>query len=153
MIMIIYLIILLFQGILCSESIITITINESGEQKILSDNFNFLPDQVFINDVSQSSPIKKKYSLSSPENTIKMIWNTQLTNCSNMFNGLSKIIKIDLSQFDSSKVLDLSRMFFKCFGITEIDLRNFDTHSVKTMEEMFSHCIALTSLDLSSFNN
>ena len=152
MIMIIYLIILLFQGILCSESIITITINESGEQKILSDNFNFLPDQVFINDVSQSSPIKKKYSLSSPENTIKMIWNTQLTNCSNMFNGLSKIIKIDLSQFDSSKVLDLSRMFFKCFGITEIDLRNFDTHSVKTMEEMFSHCIALTSLDLSSFN-
>ena len=129
---------------------VILTISEIGSQKILSDKFNVLPSEIYINGEIKST-IDKVYTLTS-ESTIIMIWDSLLTSCSNMFNGLSNIIKADLSEFISTNVEDMSNMFYKCSKLEEINLSNFSTESVINMDNMFYECDSLTSLDLSNFN-
>ena len=43
-------------------------------------------------------------------------------------------------------------MFLKCYQLTSIDVSHFNTSKVITMNGMFFDCRGLTSLDLSSFN-
>ena len=43
-------------------------------------------------------------------------------------------------------------MFSRCSSLTNLDLSNFNTSKVTDMSSMFSRCSSLTSLDLSSFN-
>ena len=62
------------------------------------------------------------------------------------------LLEIDLSNFDTSKVTDMSRMFYDLRNITSLDLSNFDTSKVTTMNRMFSGMSNLTSLDLSNFD-
>jgi surface protein len=43
-------------------------------------------------------------------------------------------------------------MFNQCSSLTSLDLSNFNTSNVNNMSGMFSQCSSLTSLDLSNFN-
>ena len=61
-------------------------------------------------------------------------------------------LEIDLFNFDTSKVTDMSRMFYDLRNITSLNLSNFDTSKVTTMNRMFSGMSNLTSLDLSNFD-
>lgn len=97
----------------------------------------------------------------------------------NMFDGPgSKIVSIDVSNFNTEKVIDMSYMFSYCGGLTSLDLSNFDvskvidmtcmfekceslkqlivfngsTSNVTNMKGMFSYCESLESIDLSGFN-
>ena len=47
------------------------------------------------------------------------------------------LLEIDVSNFDTSKVTDMSRMFYDLRNITSLDLSNFDTSKVTTMYSMF----------------
>ena len=47
------------------------------------------------------------------------------------------LLEIDVSNFDTSKVTDMSRMFYDLRNITSLDLSNFDTSKVTTMGSMF----------------
>ena len=62
------------------------------------------------------------------------------------------LLEIDVSNFDTSKVTDMSRMFYDLRNITSLNLSNFDTSMVTTMNRMFSGMSNLTSLDLSNFD-
>ena len=62
------------------------------------------------------------------------------------------LLEIDLFNFDTSKVTDMSRMFYDLRNITSLNLSNFDTSKVTTMNRMFSGMSNLTSLDLSNFD-
>ena len=62
------------------------------------------------------------------------------------------LLEIDVSNFDTSKVTDMSRMFYDLRNITSLDLSNFDTSKVTTMNRMFSGMSNLTSPDLSNFD-
>ena len=62
------------------------------------------------------------------------------------------LLEIDVSNFDTSKVTDMSRMFYDLRNITSLNLSNFDTSKVTTMNRMFSGMSNLTSLDLSNFD-
>ena len=62
------------------------------------------------------------------------------------------LLEIDASNFDTSKVTDMSRMFYDLRNITSLNLSNFDTSKVTTMNRMFSGMSSLTSLDLSNFD-
>ena len=73
-------------------------------------------------------------------------------NCSFMFYNCSKMIKIDLSSFDTINVVDMRSMFGYCTELENIDLSLFNTENVKNMSCMFCHCTKLKKLDLSSFN-
>ena len=64
----------------------------------------------------------------------------------------SSLEKLDLRDFNTSKVTNMSNMFFNCSSLTNLDLSGFNTSSVTTMNDMFSWCESLTSIKLSSFN-
>ena len=69
-----------------------------------------------------------------------------------MFDGCSNIIKLDMSNFDTSNVVDMSCMFYGCKSLSSLYLTGFDTSKVRDMSGMFNGCTNLTSLDLSSFD-
>ena len=62
------------------------------------------------------------------------------------------LLEIDVSNFDTSKVTDMSRMFYDLRNITSLDLSNFDTSKVTDMSRMFYDLRNITSLDLSNFD-
>ena len=80
------------------------------------------------------------------------------TNSSMMFWSIydeqiiENILELDLSNFDTSKVTDMSAMFVFMHNLTTINLSNFDTSKVTDMSGMFAGMSSLTTLNLSSFN-
>jgi surface protein len=70
-----------------------------------------------------------------------------------MFNSCGNVNSFNLSSFNTSKVTNMSYMFV---GITlnlkSLDLSNFDTSNVTNMSYMFAACGSLSDLDISSFN-
>ena len=69
-----------------------------------------------------------------------------------MFYNCSKLTSLNLSNFDTSKVIDMNNMFGYCSKLTSLDLSNFDTSAVTDIDRMFCFCSQLTSLDLSNFD-
>jgi len=70
-----------------------------------------------------------------------------------MFQQCNKIEYLDLSNFNTSKVEDLSFIFNQCQKLKEIKgINNFNTSQVKNMSCMFQECNELESLDLSNFD-
>jgi len=152
-------------------------IQGQGNQSILNDNFYTDPNEVYVNNIKNDT-CKKYCELPNDLNNITLIFNEEINSSENMFNGLSNIIEIDLSFFDSSlvtnmdsmfkdctnlqkinfrkinttSVVDMSSLFNNCKNLISIDLSNFDTHSVIRMDSMFSYCEKIESIDLSSFN-
>ena len=70
-----------------------------------------------------------------------------------MFYECSSLANIDLSNFNTKNISNMSHMFYECSSLTNINLSNFDTTKVKDMSYMFYECKKLKNLDLSSFNN
>ena len=68
------------------------------------------------------------------------------------FEGFSELLELDLSNFDTSKVTDMSSAFYGCGKLTNLDLSNFDTSKVTDMLGMFRNCTSLTSLDITGWN-
>ena len=77
---------------------------------------------------------------------------SQVTNMSGMFSGMRNLTTLGLSNFDTSKVTDMSFMFGSMSNLTSLDLSNFNTSQVTNMREMFLGMTNLTSLNLSSFD-
>ena len=124
--------ILLFSNLFSSinsESQITLKVKEAGESNILNDEFNTDPSEVIVN--SESKPTcKKKCDIPRSYSTVIIKFNSQLTSCLNMFNGLSNIVEIDLSKFDASKVITMENMFMDCTKLEKVTLGNIDTSLV-----------------------
>ena len=75
-----------------------------------------------------------------------------VTNMSAMFEGCWHLTSLDLSKFDTRNVTDMNRMFYLCFWLTSLDLSHFDTSNVTDMRNLFYGCKSLTSLDVSNFD-
>ena len=60
-------------------------------------------------------------------NNITLIWkkDRKITDASYMFYQLKNITKIDLSNFDSSNIKDISHLFESCSSLTSINLEIF----------------------------
>ena len=46
----------------------------------------------------------------------------------------------------------MSEIFRNCSSLTSLNLSNFNTNNVNNMSEMLYNCSSLTSLNLSNFN-
>ena len=69
-----------------------------------------------------------------------------------MFCGCHELEDLNLSNFDTSKVTDMSGMFSGCFKLKEIyGINNFNTSNVIDMFGMFCECKSLEYLDLTNF--
>ncbi|GGG38011.1 LPXTG-motif cell wall anchor domain-containing protein [Lactobacillus apis] len=76
---------------------------------------------------------------------------TNVTNMNSMFYHLQKMIELDLSSFDTSKVTDMAYMF-QSTKLTKINLSSFDTSKVTNMKWMFYQSNALKELDIHNFD-
>lgn len=73
-------------------------------------------------------------------------------NSVSMFSDMRSLTSLDLSNFDTSRVMDMGSMFASSSNLTSLDLSSFNTTNVTDMSSMFSGMAALTSLNISSFN-
>ena len=69
---------------------------------------------------------------------------------SSMFNGCEGLTSLDVSNFDTSQVTNMSHMFYECRSLTNLDLRSFDTSKVTNMRWMFDGCSKLTQITVSN---
>ena len=71
------------------------------------------------------------------EYKIKMNIKEQLKNLRNMFYNCSSLISLNLDNFNTNNVEDMSYMFSGCSSLTSLNLSNFNTNNVKDMNYMF----------------
>jgi surface protein len=69
-----------------------------------------------------------------------------------MFQFNANLKRLDLSNFDTSKAIDLSSMFYGCSSLEYLNVTSFNTSRVTNMTQMFSNDESLTTIDLSSFD-
>jgi surface protein len=50
-----------------------------------------------------------------------------------MFDGCNKVTKLDLSNFNTSQVSDMSSMFQNCASLKELNISSWDTNNVINM--------------------
>ena len=69
-----------------------------------------------------------------------------------MFYDCKSLIELDVSNFNTSNVKNMTYMFAYCYDLTSLDVSNFNTSNVISMSNMFYNCKSLTTLDVSNFN-
>ena len=77
---------------------------------------------------------------------------SQVTNMSNMFRGCIGLTSLDVSKWNTSQVTNMSEMFYGCDGLASLDVSKWNTSKVTNMSNMFNTCMGLTSLDVSKWN-
>ena len=128
--------------------------NEEKSKENISTHLNELNEsnvKVFIN----NEPNKySKYFIPKNEGkyNIKLVFSTEMKDCSYMFNNCSYIEKIDLSSFNSKNVINMSYMFCNCSSLRNINFTEFQTSNVTTMTKMFYKCKKLLRLNLTYFD-
>ena len=132
------------------NEIILIVKEVSINQRLISEYIR-LPDEIIING-EKKEQISTNYELNDPENIIILRWNSSLDTCKNMFYNLDSAISVDFSNFDSSKITDMTAMFYGCKSLKSVNFNNIDTPLLKTMDEMFYECFSLISVNFSCFN-
>ena len=133
------------------ESKVHLIVKGSGEQKILYGSFNTNPSEVLVNGIKNNS-CKKTCYLEGYINNVTLVFENKITSCRDMFNGLSNIIGIDLSNFDFSEVTTMFWMFYGCSNLEKVNFGDINTSSVTNMRSLFFGCSNLNSIDLSNLN-
>lgn len=78
---------------------------------------------------------------------------SKITTMTSMFKGFNALAElVGVSNFDTSKVTAMNSMFQGCKTLAQIDVSNFNTSNVTDMQYMFSGCAALTELDVRNWN-
>ena len=120
--------------------------NTKGKNEEL-ENLNNEDCQILIN--GKSKNFSKFFKPEKEgEYEIEIIFKKKLKNCSYMFANCEKIIKLDLSSFDSSQVTNMYYMFGRCYELKEINLSNIQTEKVTNMGYLFDKCKKLKNITL-----
>ena len=137
-----------------NDSSIHLKINGTEQIYIISVSYTGIePTKIIKNGVETSFMKRINFEPSGLNiNNVTLIWNSEISSSDNMFNRCYEIIEIDLSNFNTSKIIDIQRMFAECHSLQFINFNNFDTSSVTSMDSLFANCFSLTSLDLSNFD-
>ena len=79
---------------------------------------------------------------------------SKITNMAFLFDGLTSIKKIDISDWDVSNVKSFAHMFYSCTNLISIgDLYSWNVSNVVNMSNMFYYCSKLKSIgDISKWN-
>ena len=130
---------------------INLIIKGKGEQIFINNSFYLNPSIVIINGEIKNS-CKKSCVFENDINNVTIKFNESLNSCENMFDGLSNIIEINLSNLDTSKVTNMDSMFNQCINLGEIKFGNINTSLVKNMYQLFHNCKKLETIDVSNFD-
>ena len=77
---------------------------------------------------------------------------SNLTQFGTMFRCCSNLIKVECSNWDTSKATMMFSMFAECTSLLKADVSNWDTSNVTTMEWMFTNCHRIETIDVSNWN-
>ena len=144
-----------FNIIYCSSNYITLKV-KSGTSKIFCSDINsfdtsYYPDKVYIEGKIQNV-VNHTYNIEQSDIYVILEWNNPINKSAYMFSECHDIYEVDLSNFDTSKIINMDFMFNNSQFLTSINLANVDTSHVTSMWGMFNQCKSITSLDLSYFN-
>ena len=137
------------------SSYITLKIKGPGKKYIYRSEGSFAKENrpnIVKKDDIVINPQEGVYNFDNGINRVILEWTKVLIDCSHIFHGCPDITEIDLSHFQTSKVIKMGSMFRECYSLTSIKFGNFDTTKVEDMGFMFELCGKLTSIDLSSFD-
>ena len=67
---------------------------------------------------------------------------------SNMFSNCNSLKIVEISDFDTSSVIDMSHMFENCFSLVSINLSNFVFEKTENIERMFANDNSLVYVNL-----
>ena len=128
------------------------------ESDLFKDVYSYLVGNDLKNDCELYIDGKKiniywKYKFKEKgKHNIKIISKKLLKEIPYMFYNCSSLISLDLCNFNTNNVTDMSYIFSECSSLTSLNLSNFNTNNVTNMKLMFYKCSSLTSLNLSNFN-
>ena len=77
---------------------------------------------------------------------------SNVMNMKGMFAYCYALASLDVSSFDTSKTLNMHGLFVECRSLKRLDISSFDTSKVVNMSQLFDRCKSLIELDLSSFD-
>ena len=66
-----------------------------------------------------------------------------------MFYNCQHFTALDIANFNTGVVIDMSGMFTKCLNLTLLNIENFDTSKVVSVRYMFYNCKSLTTIYIS----
>ena len=141
------------------EGELDIKLNEIGKGIILFNKENKDGIDVYLNE--QKINMKKEndkwiidYNFKKDgKYRFKIIFNNKVTDLKRFFLECSNISSLDLSNLDTSNVIDMNRMFSKCKILKEIKgLNRLNTRNVTNMNTMFQLCEEIEYLDVSNFD-
>jgi len=86
------------------------------------------------------------------KNIIQYSFINKLKKTDFMFDGCESISTIDLSNFYTQNIINMTCMFANCKTLINIYLSYFNTQNVTSMSGMFQYCNTLININLSNFN-
>lgn len=63
-----------------------------------------------------------------------------------IFTYCENLTSLDVSKWDTSKVIKIYEMFSNCSSLTSLDLSSWNTNNVIVMRDMFNGCSSLTTI-------
>ena len=119
------------------------SLNKSKISRIILDSTEINLDDGKINQIYYPHefsifciPIK-----TTGKHEIKIYFNNLIDNLNCSFSSCFYYTELDFSNFNSSKVKDMSHMFHHCKKLRKINFANFNTSELTSMRCMFSFCI------------
>ena len=67
-----------------------------------------------------------------------------------LFYGCTSLKELDLSNFNTDNVTDMSYMFYNCSSLKRLDISNFNIEKLKILSYMFYECSSLKEIIFSS---
>ena len=107
------------------------------------------PEKVYLNENA-----RRMFYATSSLTTLNLsnFDTSKVTNMSNMFAYMRHLTALNLSNFNTSQVTDMGYMFEDMSNLTTLNLSSFDTSKVTNMGAMFEGMSGLTTLNLSNFD-
>ena len=68
-----------------------------------------------------------------------------------MFSNCHKLLFINLSSFDTTKVENMRGLFYWCYKLRYLDLQNFSASSITTFSHVFTNCTEIVYVNLRNF--
>ena len=75
-----------------------------------------------------------------------------LSDIRNMFRNCVSVIRIEVGDWDTSKITDMSTAFQGCSRLSQLDVSNWDTSQVVNMYATFQRCPRLTELNVAEWD-
>ena len=76
----------------------------------------------------------------------------KITDISGLFSNCTSLKSLNLSNLNTKNISDMNSMFFNCSSLTSLNLSNFFTNKLTNMMCMFSNCSSIKTLDFSNIN-